>query len=504
MAREILPADGPAAEADNSDARTTSSLIGGEGTGQDIAGVDKTLAEKIVAWKPAVSEGDDNPGGAATPALIAVAGKLDGAGPGAADTATGVKHEMPAASMVLAAIGEDGGDKEGEKNDYAAPKAAPVVPEAEKERIVRVRKGNTLSSILAKAGVPPLVADKAIAAVRKVYNPRRLKPGQEITLTFGPPQDKKGRLAFLGLSLAKGFDRIVGARRDNSGAFSSVEIKKDLKTFLSRAEGVIHDSLSRAALGKGVPRDVLAEMIATFSYDVDFQRDIQVNDSFELLFEELYDGNKKIPHSGKLVFASLTLSGVRMPIYRFQTKNGTSEFFSEKGESVRKALLRTPIDGARLSSRYGKRRHPILGYSKMHRGLDFAASPGTPIRAAGKGVVARAGRNGAYGNYIKIRHNSEFSTAYAHLSRYAKGIRKGRRVKQGEIIGYTGSTGRSTGPHLHFEVIRLGARINPLSVKVPSGKKLTDGEFANFLQTMENIKREYAAIPQSSKVARSE
>jgi murein DD-endopeptidase MepM/ murein hydrolase activator NlpD len=190
-----------------------------------------------------------------------------------------------------------------------------------------------------------------------------------------------------------------------------------------------------------------------------------------------------------------------MPVYRYTNSNGMIEFYNEKGESVQKALLRTPVNGARLSSGYGKRRHPILGYNKMHRGVDFAAKKGTTIRAAGDGVISKAGRNGAYGHYVSIRHNSEYSTAYAHLNNYKKGIRVGKRVKQGAVIGYVGSTGRSTGSHLHFEVIRDGKRINPLSVKLPSGTKLAGKELKTFMALVDSIKRHYAQLPAATELA---
>jgi murein DD-endopeptidase MepM/ murein hydrolase activator NlpD len=273
-----------------------------------------------------------------------------------------------------------------------------------------------------------------------------------------------------------------------------------LKKELTWASGVIHTSLAQATSTQGVPNSVLAEIVSAFSYDVDFQRDIQNNDFFEIMFEGLYDDKGWFVRNGKVMFASLTLSGVRMPIYRYKHSNGTTGFYNEKGESAQKALLRTPVDAARLSSRYGKRRHPILGYTKMHRGVDFSAEKGAPIKAAGNGVVVKAGRNGAYGRYMKIRHNSEYSTAYGHLSRYKKGIHSGKRVKQGEIIGYVGSTGRSTGSHLHFEIIRHGKMINPLSVKLPPETKLTSKEFKRFLATVNTIKRQYAQFPAAAKL----
>ncbi|MDP6031789.1 MAG: peptidoglycan DD-metalloendopeptidase family protein [Alphaproteobacteria bacterium] len=386
---------------------------------------------------------------------------------------------------------------------YTPPSREPHKPY---RRTIKVSSGDTLSGILTDSGISTPEAQDAITAIRAVYNPRHLHAGQQITLTFSPRKNKKSNgnsayeSVFQSLSLSASTDHKVGVYRGKNGEFSSHEVKRKLKKELTWASGIIHASLAQAASTQGVPNSVLAEIVSAFSYDVDFQRDIQNNDSFEVMFEGLYDDKGWFVRNGKVMFASLTLSGVRMPIYRYKNSNGMTEFYNEKGESAQKALLRTPVDGARLVSRYGKRRHPILGYTKMHRGVDFAADKGAPIKAAGNGVIAKAGRNGAYGRYVKIRHNSEYSTAYGHLSRYKKGIRSGKRVKQGEIIGYVGSTGRSTGSHLHFEIIKHGKMINPLSVKLPSETKLTNNELKKFLATVNTIKRRYAQLPAAAKL----
>ena len=185
-------------------------------------------------------------------------------------------------------------------------------------------------------------------------------------------------------------------------------------------------------------------MIQIFSFDVDFQRDIRRGDTFGLLFDEYSDDSGRVVKSGDILLAEMVLSGKPMRLYRYKTHDGRVDYYDAKGKSVRKALLRTPIDGARISSGFGKRRHPILGYTRMHKGLDFAARRGTPIYAAGDGVIEYAGRNGGYGKYVRIRHNGTYKTAYAHMHRYGRGIRKGHRVRQGQVIGYVGSTGRST------------------------------------------------------------
>jgi murein DD-endopeptidase MepM/ murein hydrolase activator NlpD len=207
-----------------------------------------------------------------------------------------------------------------------------------------------------------------------------------------------------------------------------------------------------------------------------------------------------VARSGEILFAELRLSGVRHRLYRFKAEDRRAEYFDYKGRSAQKALMKTPIDGARLSSGYGRRRHPILGYTRMHRGIDFAAPRGTPVYSAGNGTVVRAGRNGSYGKYIRIRHNGRYSTAYAHLNGYARGLRKGRRVRQGQIVGYVGSTGRSTGPHLHYEILVGNRQVNPFRIKLPSGRRLGGRELKEFKAARDDIEQRLAGLPSTIKV----
>jgi murein DD-endopeptidase MepM/ murein hydrolase activator NlpD len=228
---------------------------------------------------------------------------------------------------------------------------------------------------------------------------------------------------------------------------------------------------------------------------VDFQREIQPNDKFEVLYDQYVNGAGELVHAGQIRYAMLELSGKPIRIYHYVPADGKADFFDPRGESVRKALLRTPIDGARLTSRFGMRQHPILGYTAMHRGIDFAAPTGTPIQAAGNGTVEFIGPNGGYGNYVRIKHTNAFSTAYAHLSGFAKGLRKGGRVSQGQAIGYVGSTGSSTGPHLHYEVLSGGTQINPLSIKVASSRKLEGKELERYKAHLREIDALLRAVP---------
>lgn len=346
-------------------------------------------------------------------------------------------------------------------------------------RIVAVRRGDTLMDILLSLGLARAEAHEAVSALAAVFDPRGLRPGQEITFSFAPGD----RGALVGAWLTARADRDVGLTREPGGRFTAHQRDRTLSLEATRAAGMVRTSLYEAGLATGVPVQVMVEMIRIFSFDVDFQRDIQPGDAYEILFERFRDDTGRVAKDGAVRYASLLLSGRRLAVYRHIDRDGNVDYYNEKGESVRKALLKTPIDGARLTSGFGSRMHPILGYSAFHKGVDFGAVSGTPIQAAGDGTVEMKGWFGGYGNYVRLRHNSEYATAYAHMSRYAAGLTEGARVRQGQIIGYVGTTGRSTGAHLHYEVLRRGAQINPIGVKFPSGRKLEGTEFVAFKNT---------------------
>ena len=270
---------------------------------------------------------------------------------------------------------------------------------------------------------------------------------------------------------------------------SSVEIRKYQNDFhvkeniiqLYKKEVVkkneITNNLYSSAINAGIEPNIIVEFARIFGFEVDFQRDIRRGDWFEIYYEQFLDDNNKIRETGKIIFASMYVNGSEINLYNFKYKN-EEEYFDIKGKSITKSLMKTPINGARLSSSFGMRKHPILGYNKMHRGTDFAAPSGTPIMASGSGTVTRARWCGGGGNCVKIKHNSTYETVYAHMKSFAKGIKEGRKVKQGQIIGYVGSTGMSTGPHLHYEVIVNGKKVNSQRLKLPSGKILK-GEARN-------------------------
>jgi murein DD-endopeptidase MepM/ murein hydrolase activator NlpD len=384
--------------------------------------------------------------------------------------------------------------------DDITPSQAPAY-----EVSVKVGQGDTLSALLNRAGISRKDGAGAIRALKKIFKPSRLRHGQEISIAFqADPEaltDTKNASSgdFLRLSLLPNFAHMIVVRKNGEDAFSASREKRQLTIRPVRASNTINQSLFMAGNRVRVPNAVLAELIRLYSWDVDFQRDIRPGDGFELMYEQYSDTQGKPVHNGDVIYASLELSGKHHAIYRHTLANGDVDYFDEKGQSAKKALMRTPIDGARLSSGFGRRKHPVLGYTKMHKGLDFAAPRGTPIYAAGNGTVQHAGRKGAYGKFVLINHNANYSTAYAHMKRV--NTAKGRRVKQGQIIGYVGTTGRSTGPHLHYEIRRSGRQVNPFRVKMPSGRKLKGQELAAFHSTREKIERQYAEQAQPMKLA---
>ena len=370
---------------------------------------------------------------------------------------------------------------------------------------VLVSRGETLSDVLNIAGVSGKDSASVIRSLKKVFKPSKLRQGQAVNVTFqtNPEILSDTRHAspgnFLELSLLPDFAHIIAVKKNGDDDFSASHEQRQLTTRLVRASNTIYQSLFMAGKKVKVPNSILSELIRLYSWDVDFQRDIRSGDGFELMYEQYYDAQGKLAHNGDVIYASLKLSGKGHVIYRHTTANGDVDYFDKNGQSAKKELMRTPIDGARLSSGFGRRKHPVLGYNKMHKGLDFAAPRGTPIYAAGNGTIKYAGRNGAYGNFVLIRHNATYSTAYAHMKRI--NTAKGRRVKQGQIIGYVGTTGRSTGPHLHYEIRRSGRQVNPLKVKLPSGRKLKGQELTSFQSSRGKIEDQYAEHEQSVNLA---
>jgi murein DD-endopeptidase MepM/ murein hydrolase activator NlpD len=345
---------------------------------------------------------------------------------------------------------------------------------------VQVRAGETMASVLQRAGAPAADASAALGSVGIVYDARRMRPGDEISVYLAGGAGS-GAPRLTGLAFRSGPGAAVTVSRSVDGAFTAREVRTPLTYEIARVAAPVETSIYEAAVARGATEQEIAEMAEVFGYDIDFQRDILRGDRFEMVFERFYDDQGATVRTGDMMFMSLESRRGLRTYYRFQAPGDTEpQWYDAEGRSARKFLMMTPINGARLSSGFGMRRHPIMGYSRMHQGTDFAAPTGTPIYAAGDGVIEVAGRRGGYGNYIRIQHNRDYETAYAHLSRFASGIRPGVRVRQGQVIGYVGSTGASTGPHLHYEVLVAGRQVNPMGLRVPTGRNLEADELIAF------------------------
>jgi murein DD-endopeptidase MepM/ murein hydrolase activator NlpD len=367
------------------------------------------------------------------------------------------------------------------------------------EKTLTVSSGDTLMALLVNAGLARTEVHAVICSLEEVFDPRRLRRGQEIALTFSKSLEQE--ILFQGLNLKLDIAREVQVERCDENGFVSMEIVHELETRPVLVEATIESSLYLSAVNAGVPLEVLVQMIRAYSFDIDFQRDIQPGDEFSLVYQEELNRRDQVARGGALLYSSLTTGGRALRIYRYETMDGQSDFFDAQGKSVIKTLMITPIDGARLTSRYGKRRHPILGYSRMHRGLDFAAPTGTPVMAAGDGFVESATRKGNYGKYVRIRHPNQCHTVYAHLSRFVKGVRRGTRVKQGQTIGYVGSTGLSTGPHLHYEVLHRGKHVNPAALDFPSARILEGQELEGFMTAKTNLETLLSSLQSGDQLA---
>ena len=334
-----------------------------------------------------------------------------------------------------------------------------------------IREGETFDKILKSYDIKE---DEILSVKKKLskrVNLNKLTTNQKIQFTINQSDNQLKEFIFQ----ISSSEKIYLTKNKERNDFNKEIILTKLYKEIVYDENIILNSLYNAASKKGVPINTIIEFARIYGFEVDFQRDIRKRDSFQIMYEVYKDDNKKIIETGEILFANLKLSGKDKTLYFFSSDN-TKGHFDKNGKSSQKALMKTPINGARLSSPFGMRKHPIDGFNKMHRGTDFAAPTGTPIMASGNGVVKKAGWCGGGGNCVVIKHNSTYQTVYAHMSKFANGIRSGVRVKQGQTIGYVGSTGKSTGPHLHYEVIANGKKINSQTLKLPSGKILKGKE----------------------------
>ena len=330
-----------------------------------------------------------------------------------------------------------------------------------------ISSGETFDNILESYSV----SKKEISEIKKKLsdklNLNKLTTNQKISFTI----DQSNNLIKEFVIQISNTRKISLTRNIDQNKFDQKTLVTKLNKKIIYSESIIMQSLYKSAMKQRIPVNTIIEFARIYGFQVDFQRDIKKRDSFQIMYEVFMDDKDKIIETGNIIFANLKLSGENNSLYYFD-KKGSEGHYDKSGKSVKKALMKTPINGARLSSPFGMRKHPIDGFNKMHKGTDFAAPMGTPIMASGDGIIKKAGWCGGGGNCIVIRHNSTYQTVYAHMSKFASGMKKGIRVKQGQIIGFVGSTGKSTGPHLHYEVIVNGKKINSQTLKLPSGKIL--------------------------------
>ena len=335
----------------------------------------------------------------------------------------------------------------------------------------QISTGETFNSILEKYSVKKNEISEIKKNLSKKINLNKLNTNQKIQFTI----DQSNNLIREFVFQVSNSERVFLKRDLINNKFNQEIILTKLFKKIVYKENIILQSLYKSAIDEDIPANTIIEFARVYGFQVDFQRDIRKQDRFQIMYEIFIDENKKVIETGNILFANLILSGEDNSLYYFD-KDGSEGHYDKNGRSIKKALMKTPINGARLSSPFGMRKHPIDGFNKMHRGTDFAAPMGTPIMASGDGVIKKASWCGGGGNCVVIKHNSVYKTVYAHMSKFSKGIRTGVRVKQGQIIGYVGSTGKSTGPHLHYEVIVNGKKVNSQKLKLPSGKVLKGSE----------------------------
>jgi murein DD-endopeptidase MepM/ murein hydrolase activator NlpD len=429
-----------------------------------------------------------------------------------------------------------------------APQFAPLTQDQQasnsvsdvESRTLMLDSGDTLAGAMEDAGVSSADANAAIAALGKDFNPRALKAGMNFDITYNiaptidatgaPPAPKTtvvmvnhkpvtvpveedsdaGATAgssqpisrLLSLHFSPTIEQDVTVTRDLSDAFTAQNDQKVLNVHHHRAGATIDSSLYLAGMQAGIPADIVVEMIRMFSYKVDFQRDLQPGDSFEVYYDYYYTPDGQPAKTGNISYARMHLNGKDVVLYRYApSPDEAAEYYDTKGQSAKGMLMKTPVDGARISSGFGSRLHPILGYTRMHKGVDFAVPTGTPVMAAGAGTINFMGWANGYGNFVVINHSNSYATAYGHLSRFAPGMRRGAHVSQGEVFAYSGATGLATGPHLHYEIRINGSQVNPLTVKIADGRQLTGAELSAFLQQRLKMDATLASTTLETKVS---
>lgn len=359
------------------------------------------------------------------------------------------------------------------------PKAVPV----------KILPGETFEAAVRRTGVAADEARSVVQTLAKGFDTVNIKAGLAFQAVVAHPRGRGGPAQLIGLSMQTGPASTLTLSRTFDGALRLRELEEQVREETTVAQGRMEGSLYESALKAGADSRMVSQAAKLFAAKLDFSRDIQPDDEFRLVFDRKVSESGKTIATGELRYAEVVSKGKAQRFYRFNSRSGSSEFFDETGKNIRGFLLRTPVDGARVSSTFGARRHPILGYTRMHQGIDFAAGTGTPILSAGAGVVAEIRTAGGYGRWVKIRHQGGWETSYAHMSRFASGLKKGSSIAQGQVIGYVGSSGLATGPHLHYEISLNGKKVNPIGAKVPQGNILAGQELAQFKAQKAEIDR---------------
>ncbi len=388
-----------------------------------------------------------------------------------------------------------------------------AVPPVEK-RTLRVSAGETIMGMLQGAGVPSKDATAIVAAISPIYSPRNIRSGQTFEVTFSKPEaapppvaantsDEDDSVAertrrLLSLSFEPSVERQITVNLSDPDKYLAHDVQRNLEGRHQHAGGKIDSSLYLAAMQAGIPANIVVEMIRIFSYDLDFQRDVHPGDSFEVFYNHYFTQEGRPARPGEIVSAAMTISGRTHTLYRYES-GGDVEYFDPLGRSSKSLLMKTPVDGARISSTFGRRSHPILGYTRMHKGIDFAVPSGTPVMAAGNGTVTYSDYSSGFGNLLVVSHAAGYTTAYAHLSKFS--ARAGTHVRQGQVIAYSGKTGLATGPHLHYEVRMNNSQLNPATIKVASGRTLTGSALSSFQRERAQVDSLMAAQPMQRKLA---
>ncbi len=368
-------------------------------------------------------------------------------------------------------------------------------------KTLTVGRGDTLMSLFDKIDAEPIQAKEIIETLAPIFSAKDLKSGQEVRFTLVPAPSDTGALEPAKVSIFAKGSHLASAVRNRQGVFvaSAEPIGGDDKTQQASARATLYTSFYHAALSQKIPADTILRLLRVHSYDVDFKQRVKAGDSFEMFF----DGGNSEGEVGELLYTSMSIDGQTRKFFRFRTPDDVVDYYDEQGNSAKKFLMRNPVKGGRYTSGFGDRRHPMFRVTRMHNGVDWAAPSGTPILAAGDGTVERVGREGGYGNYVRIRHANGFATAYGHMLRFAPGVEPGVAVKQGQTIGYVGSTGYSTGPHCHFEVLVNNSFVNPMTIQVPRGLQLTGRQLAEFQRERKRVESLMQLDPVTSRLAQA-